>query len=118
MAAEELRVYCAELAHASKTTTGAADEIDGLRDKLGGQTDGLAGTWTGQAASAYLDVWAEIDDECGQMLADLRWIGNRWQPRPPATPRWSTPRPMLSAASGPPARLTGADHGAPHRQRA
>ncbi|KZS59144.1 hypothetical protein A4G26_12350 [Mycobacterium kansasii] len=75
MAAEELRVYCAELAHASKATTGAADEIDGLRDKLGGQMDDLAGTWTGQAASAYLDVWAEIDDECGQMLADLRWIG-------------------------------------------
>ncbi|VBA47237.1 WXG100 family type VII secretion target [Mycobacterium attenuatum] len=75
MAAEELRVYCAELAHAARATTRAADEIDGLRGRLGGRMNELAGTWTGRAASAYLDVWAEIDDECGQMLDDLRWIG-------------------------------------------
>ncbi|OOK66541.1 type VII secretion system family protein [Mycobacterium kansasii] len=102
MAAEELRVYCAELAHASKTTTGAADEIDGLRDKLGGQTDGLAGTWTGQAASAYLDVWPRSTTSAARCSPTCDGSGNRWQPRPPATPRWSTPRPMLSAASGPP----------------
>jgi WXG100 family type VII secretion target len=75
MAANDIRAYCAELSHAATTTTGAADEIDGLRGKLGRQLDDLAHTWTGQAATAYLDIWAEIDEECGAMLADLRWIG-------------------------------------------
>jgi WXG100 family type VII secretion target len=75
MAADELRAYCAELTHASKATTDAAGEIDGLRGKLGTQMDTLGRTWTGQAASAYLSIWSEINDECGDMLADLRWIG-------------------------------------------
>lgn len=75
MAANELRAYCAELTHASKVATGAADEIEGLRSKLGTQMDNLGRTWTGQAAGAYLSIWAEINDECGDMLADLRWIG-------------------------------------------
>ncbi|OMC53396.1 hypothetical protein A5745_21570 [Mycobacterium sp. IS-2888] len=73
--ADALRAYCAELTHASQAATGAAGEIDGLRGKLGTQMDNLARTWTGQAATAYLNVWTEINDECGQMLADLRWIG-------------------------------------------
>ncbi len=70
-----LRAYCDDLTRVSKITTGAADEIDGLRAKLGSQMDHLRRTWTGQAASAYLTVWADINDECGDMLADLRWIG-------------------------------------------
>jgi WXG100 family type VII secretion target len=75
MAANELRAYCAGLTHASKVATDAADEIEGLRAKLGTQMDNLGRTWTGQAASAYLSIWAEINDECGEMLGDLRWIG-------------------------------------------
>ena len=75
MAADELRAYCAGLTHASKVATDAADEIEGLRSTLGTQMDGLGRTWTGLAASAYLSVWAEINDECGEMLGDLRWIG-------------------------------------------
>lgn len=75
MAADELRIYCAELTHASKETTNATDEIEGLRRKLATQMGDLGRTWTGQAATAYLNVWADIDEECGAMLADLRWIG-------------------------------------------
>lgn len=75
MAGNELRAYCAGLTHASKVATDAADEIEGLRARLGTQLDGLGRTWTGQAASAYLSIWAEINDECGDMLGDLRWIG-------------------------------------------
>ncbi|MCA2319865.1 WXG100 family type VII secretion target [Mycobacterium intracellulare] len=75
MGANELRVYCAQLAHASEATTGAANEIDSMRRSLAMQMDNLARTWTGQAAAAYLNVWADIDDECGAMLTDLRWIG-------------------------------------------
>ncbi|OBI39462.1 hypothetical protein A5709_00455 [Mycobacterium sp. E1386] len=75
MGANELRVYCAEPTRASKDTTGAADEIEGLRRKLGTQMGDLRRTWTGQAATAYLNVWSEIDEECEAMLADLRWIG-------------------------------------------
>jgi WXG100 family type VII secretion target len=75
MAANEIRAYCAELTHASKATTGAAEEIEALRRKLGTQMGDLARTWTGQAARAYLDIWSEIDGECGAMLGDLRWIG-------------------------------------------
>src|SRR5579875_885588 len=76
MGAERLRVYCADLTRAAQTATDAVTEIDGLRAKLGSQLDDLSRTWTGQAASAYLDVWAEINHECGEMLADLRWIGD------------------------------------------
>jgi WXG100 family type VII secretion target len=75
MAANELRAYCAGLTHASKVATDAADEIEGLRARLGSQMDNLGRTWTGQAAGAYLSIWAEINDECGEMLGDLRWIG-------------------------------------------
>jgi WXG100 family type VII secretion target len=75
MAANELRAYGAALTHASKAATGAADEIEGLRRKLETQMDNLGRTWTGQAASAYLSIWTEINDECGDMLGDLRWIG-------------------------------------------
>ncbi|OBG70306.1 hypothetical protein A9X03_21425 [Mycobacterium sp. E1715] len=75
MGANELRVYCAELTRASRDTTGAADEIEGLRRKLGTQMGDLGRTWTGQAATAYLKVWSDIDEECEAMLADLRWIG-------------------------------------------
>jgi WXG100 family type VII secretion target len=75
MATDKLRVYCDDLVRASKTATTGADEIDDLRGKLGTQMDQLGRTWTGQAASAYLDVWADIDDGCAEMLTDLRWIG-------------------------------------------
>lgn len=75
MAGNELRAYRAGLTHASTVATDAADEIEGLRARLGTQLDSLGRTWTGQAASAYLSIWAEINDECGDMLGDLRWIG-------------------------------------------
>jgi WXG100 family type VII secretion target len=75
MPAGRLRVYCDELTRASNTATTGANEIDGLRGKLEIQMNQLAHSWTGQAASAYLDVWAEINDGCAEMLTDLRWIG-------------------------------------------
>jgi WXG100 family type VII secretion target len=79
MGNQRLRVQCADLTRVSKVTTEAADHIDALRSKLASQMDGLGHTWTGQAASAYLPLWAEINDECGDMLRDLRWIGESLQ---------------------------------------
>jgi WXG100 family type VII secretion target len=75
MSANRLRVYCEDLTRASKAATDAANEIDNLRGKLGIQMDQLHNSWTGQAARAYLEVWAEINEGCGEMLTDLKWIG-------------------------------------------
>jgi WXG100 family type VII secretion target len=74
-----LRVHCADLERVSRVTTGAADHIDALRSKLANRMDQLGGTWTGPAASAYLTLWTEINDECGDMLGDLRWMGESLQ---------------------------------------
>lgn len=71
-----IRVKVEALAGQSKNATAAAEEIGqqlaGLRTRM----DNLASTWTGgTAAPVYLDVWAEISEECHNMMEDLSWIG-------------------------------------------
>ena len=71
-----LRVFVRDLQRGATEATGAAEEIDARRRKITGDVDDVRTTWTGPAARAYLAVWDEIDDECTQLLDDLRWIGD------------------------------------------
>ncbi|OBH20920.1 WXG100 family type VII secretion target [Mycolicibacter sinensis] len=74
--ADIIRVQVEALAVQSKNATNAAEEIGQRLGGLRTRMDSLASTWTGgTAAPAYLDVWAEISEECRSMIEDLGWIG-------------------------------------------
>ena len=75
MATDKLRAELGRLSDESHRTIDSADEINENLRGISDRVDSLRSSWTGQAASAYLDVWNELQSECQDMIADLRWIG-------------------------------------------
>lgn len=76
MPQDVLRAYYQHLLTASKAATDAVDDVESRRTTINGHVDEIRGSWTGPAARSYLPVWDEIDQACGEMLADLRWIAD------------------------------------------
>lgn len=74
MSADTLRAYYADLLRASSAATAAVDDVESRRTTINNHVDAIRGSWTGPAARSYLPVWEEIDQACGEMLDDLRWI--------------------------------------------
>jgi WXG100 family type VII secretion target len=70
-----LRAELGRLSDESHRTIDSADEMSENLRGISDRVDTLRSSWTGQAASAYLDVWNELQSDCQDMIADLRWIG-------------------------------------------